>query len=349
MESSSTDPQISYNYSVDPFEISLPHSERAHIARTAQSEIDRAIASRTLDFNESTLSHSHIELNANPQLPPSWEFGALVQTAYDRADVTMQREFIDGDYRFVKGTVLLYGSTIPLAYATTLHILADEKSTKNAVDLDTPDFYLEVPDLEHGQLDIIPLDYPRLKVVLDGLVAQSNPYEAITNSSRSIEESLSAILEMSDDRSVKRETSYKFTDLASIGHAIVAIVQQYHYAAGVAAPTDHHHTVSVDNLLYLDQDSTSTATTTYRLDNRSGQISAKTGVTYERVFIDDQKVETFEQEVYRSAQRWRRNASAENRRKPRNNAKKVRFGSYIAMGLSRINNTGSDPTSQQLL
>lgn len=349
MDSSPSSHQISYNYSVDPFEISLPPSERKHIATTAKNEIDRAVTSRTLNFTEQISSHGHIELNANPQLPPSWEFGALMQTAYDRANVTMQREFIDGEYRFVKGNILLYGSTIPPAYAATLRILADEKTAKTAVDLDAPDFYLEMPDIDRGQTDIIPLDYARLKVILDGLVAQSNMYEAITNDSRSIEESLLAILEMSDDRSVKREARYKFNDLASIGHAVVAIVQQYHYAAGIATPTDHHHSVSVDNLLFLDDDSNSTATTTYKLENHNGKISAQTGVMYERLFVDDQLVESFEQEVYRSAQKWRRSTSAESAKKSRKNTKKAKFGSYITMGLSRINNVSSDPTSKQLL
>lgn len=348
MDSSPSDYQASYNYSVNPFEISLPPSERKHIASAAKHEIDRAITSRTLNFSEQISSRSHVELNANPQLPPSWEFGALMQTAYDRADVTMQREFVDGEYRFVNGTVFLYGSTIPLAYAATLHILADEQTTKTAIDLDSPDFYLEVPDLESGQSDIIPLDYARLKVILDGLVAQSDMYEAITNDNRSIEESLLAILEMSNDRSVKREARYKFNDLASIGHAVVAIVQQYHYAAGVAEPIDHHHSVAVDNLLYLNDDGSSTATTTYKLEDQSGKISTQTGVAYERMFVDDQLAESFKQEVHRSAQKWRRNVSAESHKKARKTAKKTKFGSYIAMGLSRINNVSSDPTSKQL-
>ncbi len=344
MDRSSEDNQITFNYSIRPFEIALPKSERARLARDTQQGIDRAIGSKELNFVESIETVDPVELNANPELPPNWEFGALVRIAFDKAIVRMQRNYIEGEYQFVSASVVLYGERIPIKFATTLNIQANEATASGSIDLDNPDFCLETPS-DDGEVAVLPLSYKDLVAVLDGLLAQSNEVESISKSYHSIEESLLAIAAMSTDRSTKREARYRFNDPHELGHAVVGIVQRYNHQSGIANPTANNHVITVENTLHLN-DLDGISTTTYLLDAKGKNASAKTGVAYERVFIDDQLVESFERSAHNSIKKWQDVIGEKPQGTSRRKMRKTRFGSYITAGLNRINDTSNDETNE---
>ena len=344
MDTSPRESQITYNYSVAPFEVALPKTERSRLARDTQQGIDRAINSRELNFIETIETIAPVELNANPQLPPNWEFGALVQTAFDKAVVRMQRNYIDGEYQFVGATVVLFGENIPIKFATTLTMRANETTASANINLDNPDFYLESPNV-NGESKVLPLSYADLIAVLDGLLAQSNEVESISQPYHSIEESLLAIATMSADQSTKREARYRFNDAHDLGHVVVGIVQRYHHQSGIAAPTANNHVITVENTLLIN-DVDGTSTTTYQVDASGKNASAKTGVAYERVFLDDQIVESFEQSAHDSVKKWKDAVAEKPQNGSRRKTRKTRFGSYITAGLTRINSTSGDETTK---
>lgn len=340
MDSSQSEHSFSYNYTVEPFPVTLSKPVRTRLARDVRGNIDRAIHSKNIDFTEQITTETPVELFANPQLAPNAEYRTFIETAYDRATVEMDREFCDGEYHFTAAKIHLFGSTFPDSYSRTLYILADEQTATGDITVDDPDFYIEVPSEDASRKDVIPLDYATTLKILEGIVAQSNMFAAITSSGSSLEENLLAILEMSADRSVHRESKYKFTDPASLGHAIVAISQNYHYEAGVAAPTEHHHSISVENTLIQD-DRGGNSTSTYQFEDKGNNVAAKTGVAYMNVVPYNDEFETVEAAVNYAALEWKSQVTSSKKR----GEKSVKFSRYITAGLNRINNTtdGSNP------
>jgi hypothetical protein len=328
--------------SVRPLRVKLSSKAKRSLAHDSEQGIERVFKSGAVDYTETVSSVTPIQLDANPQNAPNITFRSLQLIAYDEAIVNMTREYVDGEYRLTLASILLSCSTLPPELNAELYIQADEADAEAEIDLDDPQFYIKVPDLDTDGYDTIPLNYEKLQDILDGLVEQANPFVAITSPDRTIMENLQALLVTASERSVHREASYRFTDPTIFGHTVVKIAKNNHILSTDQDVQSVHHRVTVESAHAL-PDNQGIASSIYDFEKDSKGITAEISLSYDKQFEDSlDPIEEFETLVGTDTKSWLEDLThielGSNGSPRSERTKPSRFGSYILNGLSLIAN-----------
>lgn len=262
-------------YSLEPREILLEEDERRLLARETQALVDEAFIYN--NFCEEISTSVPIELDADRTNAPNATFRALMKV-YNRANIQISLDNNDGDSYLDKATITLFNTGRPIADGAELVIMADERDNDDGIDLNNLQYFLKsLRNTSADSPDIIPLDYSACIDILNGLVTQANPVEAITKPNRTILESLHALIVAAPEYSIGRRTGYRFTHPQRVGSVAVNIHDRSLHKKD-KVPTHAFHEVSVESEQPLSE--TDVASTILYLSSSRRDTNTQIGVNY---------------------------------------------------------------------
>lgn len=342
-------PATIFNHKVRPLEVSMDQTEKADLARSTVTTIDRILLEAKLDFTETTRTIQPIELDNTLNPLPDWEVRSVIRHFYNRAHVSIKNEMIQGQRQLTQAMIHLFDENAPELDPTTLFILADETTSDAELNPSDPDFYLTVPSIEmDGNQDVIPLDYKNLIKVLSELTNQANLMASFESTDRDIPAFLDAIITMSPDREIAQEATYRVPPEPETGHSVVEFSRTSRLTAGAILPTSSRYVVNTMTNFTISP--SGYASTQCSLDINGTTIMPKVGVEYVQTFDNHEDISAHEALLGITVGQWQTEQTLNelesyetlsSSSKPNN-----RFGRYITLGLSSVENIPLDEVEE---
>lgn len=172
-------------------------------------------------IDEAFLFSSHREVLKSVQplklvpLGSEYVYRALTNnTNYNQVYVEATFDHDGGDSFLNGATIKLRNEWVSVLRADIVIAIGDddiEEEEEELINIDEPAFYIETAK-EHFSLEreSIPLNYIMCRTLLNHIVLMTNPIAAATNPNRTIQESIEALLSISEETTINRSMKYSF-------------------------------------------------------------------------------------------------------------------------------------------